>query len=143
TAFTYGPMRSEEIIGEVLEAEKARNQVVLATKAAHVFTDNGVEFDNDPEFLKRAVEESMGRLKTDYIDLVYIHFPDEDTPKYEAVGALKDLKDAGKIRAIGVSNFSKSQLEEANQDGYVNVFQGEYNLLKRQAEQDIFPYTRS
>src|SRR5699024_8324902 len=62
---------------------------------------------------------------------------------YEAVGALKDLKDAGKIRAIGVSNFSKSQLEEANQDGYVNVFQAEYNLLKRQAEQDIFPYTRS
>src|SRR5699024_12076648 len=65
-----------------------------------------------------------------YIDLFYIHFPDEDTPKYEAVGALKDLKDAGKIRAIGVSNFSKSQLEEANQDGYVNVFQGEYNLSK-------------
>src|SRR5699024_11820981 len=92
---------------------------------------------------KQAVDNALERLKTDYIDLFYIHFPDEDTPKYEAVGALKDLKDAGKIRVIGVFNFSKSQLEEANQDGYVNVCQGEYNLLKRQTEQEIFHYTRN
>src|SRR5699024_1078218 len=116
TAFTYGPMRSEEIIGEVLEDEKARNQVVLATKAAHVFTDNGVVFDNDPEFLKRAVEESIGRLKTDFIDLFYIHFPDEHTTKYESVGALQELKKKGMSRAIGVSNFSPEQLAESNQD---------------------------
>src|SRR5699024_4651122 len=140
TAFTYGLMRSEEIIGEVLEAEKARNQVVLATKAAHVFTDNGVEFDNDPEFLKRAVEESMGRLKTDFIDLFYIHFPDEHTPKYEAVGALQELKEKAIIRAIGVSNFSPEQLAEANQDGYVDVVQDHYNLLEHGAEKELLPY---
>src|SRR5699024_5573883 len=69
--------------------------------------------------------------------------PDEATPKYEAVGALKELKDEGKIRAIGVSNFSLSQLKEANQDGYVNVYQGLYNLIARDAEKELFPYTTS
>lgn len=141
TAFIYGPKRSEEIIGEIFEETKKRHQVVLATKAAHVLKGEQVEMDNSPAFMKQAVDEALGRLKTDYIDLFYIHAPDKDTPKYEAVGALKELKDAGKIRAIGVSNFSKEQLAEANQDGYVNVFQGEYHLLNRQAEQELFPYT--
>src|SRR5699024_560355 len=134
TAFIYGPERSEEIIGEIFEETNKLHDIVLATKAAHVLKEEEIEINNSPAILKQAVDNELERLKTDYIDLFYIHFPDEDTPKYEAVGALKDLKDAGKIRAIGVSNFSKSQLEEANQDGYVNVFQGEYNLLKRQAE---------
>ena len=141
TAFIYGPKRSEEIIGEIFEETKQRNQVVLATKAAHVIKGNEVVMDNSPAFLKTAVYEALGRLKTDYIDLFYIHFPDDNTPKYEAVGALKELKDAGKIRAIGVSNFSKEELQEANQDGYVNVYQGHYNLLNREAETDLFPYT--
>src|SRR5699024_11275908 len=81
--------------------------------------------------------------RTDYIDLFYIHYPDEATPKYEAVGALKELKDEGKIRAIGVSNFSLSQLKEANQDGYVNVYQGLYNLIARDAVKELFSYTTS
>src|SRR5690625_3172505 len=82
----------------------------------------------------------MQRLQTDFIDLFYIHFPDEDTPKYEAVGALQELKEKGIIRAIGVSNFSPAQLAEANQDGYVDVLQENYNLLNRDAEEEIFPY---
>lgn len=141
TAFTYGPKRSEEIIGEVLESSGQRNKIVLATKAAHQFIGNKTTFNNSPQFLIQSVEESLKRLHTDYIDLFYIHFPDEETPKYEAVGALKQLKDEGKIRAIGVSNFSLEQLKEANQDGYVNVYQGKYNLLNRSAEQELFPYT--
>lgn len=75
------------------------------------------------------------------IDLFYIHFPDENTPKAEAVGALKQLKDQGKIKAIGVSNFSIDQLKEANKDGYVDVLQSEYSLFKREAEKDLLPYT--
>lgn len=141
TAFTYGPKRSEEIIGEVLVEERKRQDIILATKGAHQFIDGQTVFNNTPQFLKEAVEGSLKRLQTDYIDLYYIHFPDEDTPKYEAIGALKDLKDEGKIRAIGVSNFTLEQLEEANQDGYVNVYQGKYNLLDRSAEKEIFPYT--
>lgn len=140
TAFIYGPERSEELVGEVIKETGSRDQAVIATKGAHKFVGKDVVFDNSPAFLKDAVEGSLKRLQTDYIDLFYIHFPDEDTPKDEAVGALKELKDQGKIRAIGVSNFSMEQLKQANKDGYVDVFQGEYNLLQRDAEKELLPY---
>lgn len=141
TAFIYGPKRSEEIIGEVLAETGKRNEIVLATKAAHEMIRGETIINNHPQFLERAVEEALKRLQTDYIDLFYIHFPDEDTPKYEAVGALQRLKEKGMIRAIGVSNFSLEQLQEANKDGYVNVMQGHYNLFNRKVEEDILPYT--
>ncbi|AZV43195.1 aldo/keto reductase [Peribacillus asahii] len=141
TAFIYGPGRSEELVGEVMKETGKRSDIVIATKGAHKFVGQDVVIDNSPHFLKQAVEESLKRLQTDYIDLFYIHFPDNDTPKDEAVGALKQLKDEGKIRAIGVSNFSMDQLKEANTDGYVDVYQGEYNLLQRSAEKELLPYT--
>ncbi|WP_077622276.1 aldo/keto reductase [Sediminibacillus massiliensis] len=140
TAFIYGPKRSEELIGEVLKETGKRDEVVIATKGAHKFAGDETVMDNSPSFLKQAVEDSLKRLGTDYIDLYYIHFPDEDTPKDEAVGALKELKDEGKIKSIGVSNFSIDQLKQANKDGYVDVFQGEYNLLQRYAEKELLPY---
>ncbi|GAK05487.1 oxidoreductase ion channel [Geomicrobium sp. JCM 19037] len=140
TAYIYGPERSEELVGEVVK-EYDREKVIIASKAAHRFQGENMVFDNSPAFLKKAVDDSLKRMQTDYIDLFYIHFPDEDTPKAEAVGALKELKDAGKIRSIGVSNFSPAQLKEANADGYVDVLQAEYNLLNRGAETEFFPYT--
>ncbi|WP_462413335.1 aldo/keto reductase [Neobacillus sp. Marseille-QA0830] len=140
TAFIYGPKRSEEIIGEVVKEAGRRQEIVIATKAAHKIVGNETLLDNSPAFLKQSVEEALKRLHTDYIDLFYIHFPDKETPKDEAVGALKQLKDEGKIRAIGVSNFSIEQLKEANKDGYVDVYQGGYNLLSREAEKELFPY---
>ncbi|WP_174732121.1 aldo/keto reductase [Mesobacillus harenae] len=147
TAFIYGPKRSEEIIGEVVKENGNRSEIVIASKASYkkVGEDarKDVVHDNSPAFLKQSVEESLKRLQTDYIDLFYIHFPDKDTPKDEAVGALKELKDEGKIRAIGVSNFSIEQLKEANKDGYVDVYQGEYNLLRRGAEKELFPYAKN
>lgn len=142
TAFIYGPERSEELVGEVVKESGRREDVALATKGAHKFVGKETVFDNSPAFLKSQVEGSLRRLQTDVIDLYYIHFPDEGTPKDEAVGALKELKDEGKIRAIGVSNFSLEQLQEANKDGYVDVYQGEYNLIQRSAEKDLFPYLR-
>ncbi|RWZ54939.1 aldo/keto reductase [Halobacillus fulvus] len=141
TAFIYGPERSEELVGKVMKEFGRRDEIVLATKGAHQFKGDKTVFNNRPEFLKKSVEDSLKRLQTDYIDLYYIHFPDEDTPKYEAVGALKDLKDEGKIRSIGVSNFSVEQLQEANQNGHVDVIQSEYNLFKREAEKEMLPYT--
>lgn len=141
TAYGYGNGRSEELIGQVLTSMGNRSEVVLATKAAQTVIDGEAGVNNSPTFLKQAVDDSLKRLQTDYIDLFYIHFPDEKTPKDEAVGALKELKDAGKIRAIGISNFSPEQVKEANKDGYVDVLQGHYNLLKRDAETDYFPYT--
>lgn len=141
TAFSYGPEKSERIIGEVLAETKQRANFVIATKGAQRYVDGKTVIDNSPTFLKETVEASLKRLQTDYIDLFFIHHPDKDTPKYEAVGALQELKEKGIIRAIGVSNFSLEQLEEANRDGYVNVVQGHYNLINRKAELDIFPYT--
>jgi len=140
TAFIYGPERSEELVGEVWHDTVAREDVVLATKGAHQFVDGKVVMNNSPDFLRQSVEESLKRLQTDYIDLYYIHFPDESTPKDEAVAALAELKKEGKIRAIGVSNFSLEQLKEANKDGHVDVYQGEYNLFKRDAEKELLPY---
>ncbi|MBP0724962.1 aldo/keto reductase [Bacillus sp. RG28] len=141
TAFIYGPERSEELIGEVIKEMGNREEAIVATKGAHKFANGKIELDNSPRFLKEAVEGSLKRLQTDYIDLFYIHFPDQNTPKDEAVGALKELKDQGKIRAIGVSNFSIEQLTQANKNGYVDVLQSEYNLFKREAEKDLLPYT--
>ncbi|WP_181347467.1 aldo/keto reductase [Thalassobacillus sp. CUG 92003] len=140
TAFIYGPERSEELVGQVVK-EYMRDDIVLATKGAHQFEAEDVVINNSPSFLKKAVEDSLRRLGTDYIDLFYIHFPDDVTSKDEAVGALKELRDEGKIRTIGVSNFSVQQLKEANKDGYVDVVQGEYNLFKREAENEMLPYT--
>lgn len=141
TAYTYGPKKSEKIIGEVLKETGKRKDIVLASKAAHDDSEGYTVYNNHPDFLRQAVEDSLRRLQTDYIDLFYIHYPDDKTPKYEAVGALKELKDEGKIRAIGVSNFSLQQLKEANRDGYVDVYQGKFNLLDRTAEKEIMPYT--
>ncbi|MGD7046737.1 aldo/keto reductase [Rossellomorea marisflavi] len=141
TAFIYGPERSEQLVGEVIKDYK-REDLAIATKAAHQLDGEGnVTITNSPAFLKQSVEDALTRLQTDYIDLFYIHFPDEDTPKDEAIGALKEMKDQGKIRAIGVSNFDLGQLKEANKDGYVDVLQAEYNLFKRSAEKELLPYT--
>ncbi len=141
TAYIYGLGRSEELIGEVMK-EFNREEVVIATKAAHKKQGDQIIYDNTPAFLKKSVDDSLKRLQTDYIDLFYIHFPDENTPKDEAVQALAELKEEGKIRSIGVSNFSLTQLKEANKTGHVDVFQGEYNLLNREAEQELFPYLK-
>lgn len=140
TAYIYGLGRSEELIGETIK-EFSRDAYKIATKGAHYFDENNEErISNKPEFLKEQVEQSLKRLQVDYIDLYYIHFPDDETPKNEAVAALKELKDQGKIKAIGVSNLSLEQLKEANKDGYVDVVQLEYNLLNRENEH-IFEYT--
>lgn len=143
TAYIYSQGLSEEIIGKTLKENNLRNKAVIATKGAHYFEGTERRLSNHPDFLTAEVDKSLRRLQTDVIDLYYIHHPDEDTPKAEAVGALQRLKEAGKIRAIGVSNFSLEQLEAANQDGYVDVVQDGYNLINRSAENTLFPYCKS
>ena len=142
TAYAYGNGRSEELIGEVLQ-EKAydRARVIIATKGAHDASQEG-GFNNSPAFLEKAVEEALRRLKTDYLDIFYIHFPDKTTPKAEAIGALHRLKEAGKIRAIGVSNFSLEQIKEANANGFLDVVEDQYSLIHRETEA-LFPYLTS
>lgn len=138
TAFMYGLGNSEYLIGQAI-ADYDRHAIVIATKAAQD-PDQELQPNNRPAFLTQQVDNALSRLGTDYLDIFYIHFPDQDTPKYEAVGALERLKEAGKIRAIGVSNFSLAQLKEANQDGYVDIVEDAYNLIDRQAAQTLMPY---
>lgn len=140
TAYFYGMGHSEEVIGEVLKRENKRNEVLIATKAAHVREGRELIVNNDPYFLENEVYKALKRLETDYIDIFYIHFPDEKTPKNEAVGALMRLKEKGVIRKIGVSNFTLDQIKEANKNGGVDVVQDAYNLLDRSREEEMIPY---
>ncbi|MCY7787626.1 aldo/keto reductase [Bacillus inaquosorum] len=140
TAFIYGLGRSEELIGEVVRERGVRNDLIIATKGAHKEVNGSIELDNSREFLRGEVEKSLKRLKTDYIDLYYVHFPDGKTPLAEVAGTLKELKDEGKIKAIGASNLDYQQLQECNADGYLEVFQAEYSLIQRDAEKELLPY---
>lgn len=140
TAFMYGLGKSEEIIGNVTQ-DYDRSKFVIATKAAQD-PNNNLKPNNDPKFLKRAVDDALERLQTDYIDIFYIHFPDDQTPKAEAVQALADEKKAGKIKAIGVSNFSLDQIKEANAAELVDIVEDNYSLVHREAEKAEFPYLK-
>lgn len=138
TAYMYGLGRSEEIIGDVIK-QYDRSKIVIATKAAQD-PNNELAINNKPEFLKKSVDEALERLQTDYIDIFYIHFPDENTPKEEAVAALNEVKKAGKIKTVGVSNFTLDQIKEANKFGGVDIVEDHYSLLHREAEEELFPY---
>jgi aryl-alcohol dehydrogenase-like predicted oxidoreductase len=135
TAEYYGHGHSERVIGKALA--EVRDQVVYATK---VFP-NHLKFDQVIE----ACNRSLKNLKTDYIDLYQIHWPagswgTELVPVEETMKAMNDLKEKGKIRAIGVSNFSRAQLEEAAGYGPIDSLQPPYSLFWRQVEKDAQPY---
>lgn len=135
TAEVYGSGHSEEVVGKALK--DVRDRVVLATK---VFP-NHLKYQQVIE----ACEDSLKRLQTDYIDLYQIHWPagafnSEAVPIEESMRALEALRTAGKIRAIGVSNFSRQQLAEASQCGEIVSLQPPYSLFWRQVEQDAMPY---
>lgn len=139
TAFAYGFGRSEELIGKVLK-DYDRSKVVVATKGAQIVNGDQVTISNRPADLEKFVKDSLNRLDTDYLDIFYIHFPDDQTPKAEAIAKLAELKKQGLIKAIGVSNFSLEQLKEANQNHDVDIVEDQYSLVHRDAEKELFPY---
>ncbi|GAX05251.1 aldo/keto reductase [Secundilactobacillus pentosiphilus] len=141
TAYVYGLGHSEELVGQAIK-DFDRHQLVIATKGAHDFSSGEEVINNNPKFITEQVDNSLKRLGTDYIDIYYLHFPDHDTPKAEAVGALQRLREQGKIRAIGVSNFSLDQIKEANADGYVDVVEDEFSLLHQDRGADMLPYLK-
>ena len=135
TAEVYGEGHSEQIVAQALS--DVRDEVVYATK---VFA-NHLQYDQVIE----ACDRSLKNLKTDYIDLYQIHWPSgafnsKIVPTEETMSALIELKQQGKIRAIGVSNFSRAQLEEIAQYGRIDSLQPPYSLFWRQVEADAVPY---
>lgn len=140
TAYIYGLGQSETLIGQAIQGYD-RAKIILATKAAQD-PHQDLKPNNDPKFLTQAIDDALLRLKTDYLDIFYIHFPDEKTDKAEAVNAVANARKAGKVRAIGVSNFSLDQIKEANQDQQVDVVEDNYSLVHRDAETTLFPYLR-
>ena len=140
TAYCYGANgESERLIAQAL-ADR-RDEMVIATKCG-IHWDEHIErqIDGRPETLKRECDESLQRLNTDRVELLYLHAPDPDTPLAESAGALKELMDAGKTRAIGVSNFTVEQLEAFSRVCPIAAFQPPYNMLQRQIEKDTLPW---
>jgi len=143
TADIYGGGgRGEELLGQVLSGR--RDQVVLATKFGMDMGD-GRGPRGAPAYIREAVESSLQRLDTDVIDLYWYHQPDGETPIEETLEALDRLIDAGTVRAIGASNFSAQQIEEADatarERGLTRfaAVQNHYSLLDRGAERDVLP----
>ena len=136
TADIYDKGNSEEYLGRALG--NRRSEVAIATKF-------GMKFDETrhgarPEYVRQAVEDSLRRLGTDYIDLYQLHQPDLETPIAETLGALEELVQAGKVREIGCSNFSAGQIRESG-GKFVSV-QNQYNLLHREPEAEVLPECR-
>ena len=138
TADVYGTGRSEELVGKAIAGR--RDEVVLATKGGILFGDYGSGVNNDPAYLRGALERSLKRLNVDYIDLYYIHRHDGQTPTEDAFGALMDFKREGLIRSAGVSNFDLPDLQAAARAGQVDALQSCYNLLQREVEADVLPW---
>ena len=142
TADIYGRGKSEEYLGEVLQGR--RDQVVLATKFGMDMGD-GRGPRGSRAYVHHAIEASLKRLRTDAIDYYWYHEPDGVTPILETLQALHELVQAGKVRAIGASNFSAAQLEEAAalaaEHGITpfTAVQNEYSLLVREAEEEVLP----
>jgi aryl-alcohol dehydrogenase-like predicted oxidoreductase len=140
TADVYGNTKSEELLGEALG--KRRKEAIIATKFGNALDEH--RKGASPAYVRQAADDSLRRMKTDYIDLYQLHVPDPNTPIADTLGALNDLVKAGKVREIGCSNFSVAQLREAEaavKSGaarFVSV-QNDYSLFEREAEADVLP----
>jgi aryl-alcohol dehydrogenase-like predicted oxidoreductase len=145
TAQAYGFGASERLLGRALsdELRNHRDEVGIATKGGlRIDQRRGLVRDSSPAWLRRGVEESLGALGVDYIDLYQVHWPDPLTPFAETAEALDDLVWEGKIRRVGVSNFDVSQIAEFARTRAVETLQPPYHLFRRDIESDVLPYSR-
>lgn len=143
TAHAYGFGKSEEILGHALRDElgRDRDSLVIATKGG---INPGAERPRDArrDFLRQEVEQSLRALNLDHIDLYQVHWPDEQTPAEETASALQELVDEGKIRHVGVSNYTAAQMANFDRTRPVETLQPPYHLFRRGIEDEVLPYTR-
>ena len=142
TAPAYGFGRSEEIVGKALAEGGRRKRVMVATKVGLDWKDGQPFRDGSKARIRKEVEDSLRRLRTDVIDIYQVHWPDPNVPIEETAAAMADLQRAGKIRVIGVSNFSPAQIEAFRKVAPVQTVQSPYNLFERAIEGDVLPYCR-
>src|ERR1700720_419120 len=142
TAPVYGFGRSEEIVGRAIAEGRLRSNVLIATKAGLQWDGGKVSRNASRARILREVEDSLRRLRTDYIDIYQVHWPDPLVTIEETADAMHALFNQGKIRAIGVSNFSVLQMERFRRVAPLHVLQPPYNLFERGIETDILPYCR-
>jgi aryl-alcohol dehydrogenase-like predicted oxidoreductase len=141
TAYVYGPNgESENLIRRALG--NRRDELVIATKCGIHYEGSEMVTDNRPERLRVEIDESLRRLGTDRVELLYLHAPDEKTPLADSAGALRESMDAGKTRSVGVSNFTVEQLDEFNAVCPITAVQMPYNMLQRDIEQRTIPWCR-
>lgn len=141
TAYCYGfGGESERMIAQALGSR--RDEIVIATKGG-IHWENGKQGrDGSPATLKRQCEESLRRLATDRVELLYLHAPDPNVPIAESAGALKELLDEGKTRSVGLSNASVEELSEFSAVCPLAAYQPHYNMLQREIESDQLPWCR-
>ena len=142
TAPVYGFGRSEEIVGRAIAEARVRSGVLIATKVGLEWEDGRVFRNASRARIMREIEDSLRRLRTDYIDIYQVHWPDPLVPIEETAEAMHTLFRQGKIRAIGVSNFSVSQMDRFRRVAPLHVLQPPYNLFERGIEADLLPYCR-
>jgi aryl-alcohol dehydrogenase-like predicted oxidoreductase len=142
TAPAYGFGRSETIVGEAVVAGDLRSRVLIATKVGLGWADGEVFRDATRARILREVEDSLQRLQTDYIDIYQVHWPDPLVAIEETADAMHHLLQQGKIRAIGVSNFSVEQMRRFRRVAPIHVLQSPYNLFEREIEGEVLPYCR-
>ena len=142
TAPVYGFGRSEEIVGRAIAESGLRSNVLIATKAGLQWERGRVSRNASRARILREVEDSLRRLRTDYIDIYQVHWPDPLIAIEETADAMYTLFAQGKIRAVGVSNFSVVQMERFRRVAPLHVLQPPYNLFERAIETDVLPYCR-
>lgn len=147
TAPAYGYGLAEELVGEAIQSR--RDQVILSTKCGLGWTKDpsapsgySYSINLHKECIKRELEDSLRRLKTDYIDIYFTHWQDPNIPLSETTDLLLKFKKEGKIRAIGASNVSFEQLKEYKKLEAVDVIQEEYSLLNRRLKKDFLPFCK-
>jgi aryl-alcohol dehydrogenase-like predicted oxidoreductase len=143
TAPAYGFGRSEEIVGKAIAEGSLRSRVLIASKVGLDWANGRVFRDASHARIMREIEDSLRRLQTDHIDIYQVHWPDPLVAIEETAEAMLTLFRQGKIRAIGVSNFSLDQIKRFRSVAPLHVLQSPYNLFERGIEADLLPYCRS
>jgi aryl-alcohol dehydrogenase-like predicted oxidoreductase len=141
TAPVYGMGESEQIVGKAI-AQTDRGKLVISTKTALEWQGRQPYRNATRERITSEIDDCLRRLGVDVIDIHHVHWPDPLVPMEETAGAMKELYDAGKIRAVAVSNFSVEQMEQFRRECPLQVLQPPYNLFEREVEHDVLPYCR-